>query len=80
MEKIEASRKYNLGGTYISILYYVLNFIFEFSVIFFDIPAYIWYGWLDVLRNDGHCSTTVANNNTDAAMAADGTHTYGIYM
>jgi len=80
IEKVEESRKYNLGGIYISILFYILTFIFEFCVIYFDIPAYIWYGWIDVLRNDGHCKLMVANNETDAAMAADGTHTYGIYM
>jgi len=29
--------------------------IFDFIVILLDVPAFIWYGWLEVLNKDGHC-------------------------
>ena len=54
----------------ISIIWEVLRCIFEVLVILLDFPAFIWYGWLDVLENDGHCGAQ-----------DDGTFdTYGIYM
>ena len=41
--------------------------IFDFVVILLDIPALIWYGWLEVLVSNGHCG-------------GDSGTTYGIYM
>ena len=34
-------------------------FLFDFLAILFDVPALIWYGWLKVLAQDGHCDDSV---------------------
>ena len=39
---------------------------FDFLIILFDVPAYIWYWWLDVLVQTGYCG-------------GDSGTTYGIY-
>ena len=55
MTQLTEARAYNRGVNAISILWEVQRCIFEFVVILLDFPAFIWYGWLDVMRNDGHC-------------------------
>ena len=54
----------------------VLRCIFEVLVILLDFPAFIWYGWLDVLQNDGHCGGQVLS----LSEVGDEKTTYGIYM
>ena len=39
----------------VDIAWVIANFIFDFCVILFDVPAYVWYGWLEVLRTTGQC-------------------------
>ena len=46
---------YNKGYNNLDLIWFTANFVFDFSVILFDIPALVWYGWLDVLLKDGHC-------------------------
>jgi len=42
-------------------------FTFDFLVILLDVPAFVWYGWLEVFKNDGLC-------------AGDSGTMYGIWM
>ena len=50
LTQLKESRLYNLGNVSISILWEFLRCIFEGIVILFDVPALVWYGWLDVLQ------------------------------
>ena len=63
MTQLIEARKYNRGVNCISIVWEILRTIFEFTVILLDFPAFIWYGWLDVLENDGHCGIEVTADN-----------------
>ena len=38
------------------ILLLVFPFVFDFVAILFDVPAFIWYGWLQVLAENDHCT------------------------
>ena len=44
----------------------VSDTVFDFLVVLFDVPAYIWYWWLEVLVQTGYCG-------------GDSGTTYGIY-
>ena len=70
MSQLIEARLYNQGNVGISIAWEALRCIFEVTVILLDFPAFIWYGWLDVLQKDGHCG----------GLDVDGRTTYGIYM
>ena len=63
MTQLVEARLYNRGVNCISIAWEILRCIFEFAVILLDVPAFIWYGWLDVLENDGHCGGDVTADN-----------------
>ena len=63
MTQLVEARLYNRGVNCISISWEILRCIFEFTVILLDVPALIWYGWLDVLKNDGHCGGDVTADN-----------------
>ena len=63
MTQLVEARLYNRGVNCISISWEILRCIFEFTVILLDVPALIWYGWLDVLENDGHCGGDVTADN-----------------
>ena len=67
LEQLKKARIYNIGINSIDLVWVFANFIFDFMVILFDIPAFIWYGWLKVMQNDEYCG-----GDTDK--------TYGIYM
>lgn len=64
---MQEARIYNLGLNSIDLAWVFAYFIFDFTVILFDIPAFIWYGWLKVMQKDDHCG-------------GDNDETYGIYM
>ena len=49
LEKLRDARAYNKGYNNLDLVWFTANFVFDFLVILFDIPALIWYGWLDVL-------------------------------
>ena len=49
LEKLKDARAYNKGYNNLDIIWFTANFVFDFLVILFDIPALIWYGWLDVI-------------------------------
>ena len=55
MDQLTSARAYNRVVNCISIVWEIQRCLFEFLVILLDLPAFIWYGWLDVLQNDGHC-------------------------
>ena len=55
LDKLKDARAYNKGYNNLDLIWFSANFVFDFLVILFDIPALIWYFWLDVLQNDGHC-------------------------
>ena len=54
-DKLKDARAYNKGYNNLDLIWFTANFVFDFCIILFDIPALVWYGWLDVLQNDGHC-------------------------
>ena len=46
LEKCLKSRQYNIGIYGFNVGFQLLDFIFEFSVILFDIFPFLWYGWI----------------------------------
>ena len=67
LEQIEKGRPHQKKLNNFDIYGLVSDMIFDFVVILLDIPALIWYGWLEVLVSNGHCG-------------GDSGTTYGIYM
>ena len=49
LDKLKDARAYNKGYNNLDLIWFTANFVFDFLVILFDIPALIWYGWLDVI-------------------------------
>lgn len=45
---LEKNRMYRLGFNLYDILFPSFQFVFEFAVIQFDLPAKLWYGWLQL--------------------------------
>ena len=54
-EKLVEAHSYKKGLNNIDIVFFLLLFVFDFSVILLDVPAFIWYGWLSVFESDGTC-------------------------
>ena len=75
MTQLTDNRKYNQGINNVSIAWEILRCIFEVCVILFDFPAFIWYGWLDILQKDGHCG-----GEAMTITEIEDRTTYGIYM
>ena len=46
---------YNQGLNTIDLVSVTGHFLLTFCAIFFDVPALIWYGWLQVLSELGMC-------------------------
>mmetsp|Transcript_9330 Transcript_9330/g.11419 ORF Transcript_9330/g.11419 Transcript_9330/m.11419 type:complete len:175 (-) Transcript_9330:777-1301(-) len=56
IDQLKDARLYNRGINNIDIVWLVADFIFDFLVILLDLPSFVWYGWLKVLKNDDECS------------------------
>ena len=66
-EKLWKTVVYNQGLNTIDLVSVTGHFLLTFCAIFFDVPALIWYGWLQVLSELGMCE----DGDDD---------TYGIWM
>lgn len=55
IEQVLDAQKYQTSQNFFDILFKTMTFLFDFFAILFDIPAMIWYGWLQVLAENGHC-------------------------
>ena len=55
IKQLVEARKYNRGQSNLDFAHHLITFAFMFTVILLDFPAFVWYGWLDVLRDDGYC-------------------------
>lgn len=54
-EVLEETRSYKAGINTYDILFPTMWFLIEFTMILFDVPALLWYGWLTVFEKSGLC-------------------------
>ena len=54
-KQLSESIKYSKSDLKLQLLFMVMDRIFNIVFIVIDLPAIVWYGWLEVLENDGHC-------------------------
>ena len=53
------AREYNKGMNNLDLAWPTVYFVFDFCMILFDVPAFIWYGWLKVLYEGDLCSNPI---------------------
>lgn len=53
--KFEEMRVYNLGMNKLDILFPLAKQVWVFCLIYFNVPAIVWYWWLSVQNSRGRC-------------------------